>query len=102
VSQFFCPHIDIRPYFVRELVKAEHVKLIPLRTQKTVAGTLMKSLPLPAFIARHKVMLGQVSLSLKFLGAWHTCIFAYNYPGIQICTHAFYLNYMKKNLGVIF
>ena len=69
VRQFFCPHIDIRPYFVRELVKAKHVQRIPLRTQKMVADTLMKSLPLPAFIARHKVMLGQVSLSLKFLGA---------------------------------
>jgi len=68
VCQKFSRHIDIRRYFVRELVKAGIVKLIPLRTHKMVADALIKSLPSPAFIAHRKVMLGQVPFSVKFLG----------------------------------
>jgi len=45
VRQFFSRHIDIHRYFVRELVKAGFVKLIPLRTHKMVADALTKSLP---------------------------------------------------------
>ena len=48
VRRKFSRHIDVRRYFVRELVKAGLVKLIPLRTQKTVADALTKSLPAPA------------------------------------------------------
>ena len=50
VRRKFSRHIDIRRYFVRELVKAGFVKLIPLRTHKMVADALTKSLPAPAFI----------------------------------------------------
>ena len=66
----FSPDINIRQYFVSELVKAGIVKLIPLRKHKMVADALTKRLPAPAFIAHpsHKVMLGQVPFSLKFLG----------------------------------
>ena len=46
VRRKFSRHIDICRYFVRELVKAGFVKLIPLRTQKMVADALTKSLPL--------------------------------------------------------
>jgi len=45
VRRKFSRHIDIRCYFMRELVKAGFVKLIPLRTRKMVADALTKSLP---------------------------------------------------------
>ena len=60
--------IDIPSYFVRELVKAGFVQHIPLRTLKTVADALSKSLPSPAFIGHHRVMMGQTPFALKF---WH-------------------------------
>jgi len=67
VRRKFSRHIDIRRYFVRELVKANIVKLIPLRTHTMVADALTKSLPSPTFIAHRKVVLGQVPFS-KILG----------------------------------
>jgi len=79
VRRKFFRHIDICRYFVRELVKANIVKLIPLRTHKMVADALTESLPSPALIAHRKVLgqvpfslkfflLGQIPFSLKFLG----------------------------------
>jgi len=68
VRRKFSRHINIRQYFVRKLVKANIVKLIPLRTHKMVADALIKILPSPACIAHRKVMLRQVSFALKFLG----------------------------------
>jgi len=47
---------------VREHVKAGFVNLIPLRTHKMVANTLTKSLPSPAFISHHRIMMGQTPL----------------------------------------
>ena len=74
VRRKFSRHIDIRGYFVRELVKANIVKLIPLRTHKIVADALNKSMPSTAFIAHRKVMLGKVPFSLNFLGGCLTCM----------------------------
>ena len=67
VRRKFSRHIDIRRYFVRELVKAGFVKLIPLRTHKMVADALNKSLPSPTFIGHRRVMMGQTPFALKFL-----------------------------------
>jgi len=58
VRRKFSRHIDIRGYFVRKLVKAGFVKLIPLRTHKMVADALTKSLSSPAFIGYRRVMIG--------------------------------------------
>jgi len=74
LRQKFSRHIDIRRYFVRELVKANIVKRMPLRTHKMVADALTKSLPSPAFTAHRKVMLRQVPFSLKFVGGCLTCM----------------------------
>jgi len=67
VQRKFSRHIDIRRYFVRELVKTGSVKLIPLHTHKMVADALTKSLPSPAFIGHRRVMMGQTPFALKFL-----------------------------------
>ena len=67
VRRIFSRHIDIRRCFVRELVKAGFVKLIPLRTHKMVADALTKSLPSPAFIGHRRVMMGQTPFAVKFL-----------------------------------
>ena len=75
VCRKFSRHIDICRYFIRELVEAGIVKLIPLRTHKMVADALTKSLPSPAFIAHRKVILGHVSCTLKFLGSCRAYIF---------------------------
>jgi len=63
-------HIDIRRYFVRELVKAGFVKLIPLRTHKMVANALTKSLPSPAALEylvalQHRVALQNLALEYR-------------------------------------
>jgi len=67
VRREFSCHIDIRRYFVRELVQTGFLKLIPLRTQKIVADALPKSLPSPSFIGHLRVMMGQTPFTLKFL-----------------------------------
>jgi len=43
VCRKFSRNIDIRPYFIRELAKARIVKLIPIRTHKTVTDALTKT-----------------------------------------------------------
>jgi hypothetical protein len=58
VRRKYSRHIDIRRYFVRELVHAGVLKLIPLRTSKMVADALTKSLPFPAFSKHCAVMFG--------------------------------------------
>jgi hypothetical protein len=41
----FSRHIDICRYFVRDMVAADVLKLVPLRTHLMVADALTKSLP---------------------------------------------------------
>ena len=48
VRRKYSRHIDIRSYFVRDLVAQNVLKLIPLRTSLMVADGLTKSLPAPA------------------------------------------------------
>ena len=50
VRRKFSRHIDIRKYFVREIVLNGFLKLVPLRTHKMVADALTTSLPSPAFV----------------------------------------------------
>ncbi len=49
VRRKYSRHIDIRRYFVRDLVARQVLKLVPLRTNLMVADALTKSLPAPAF-----------------------------------------------------
>jgi len=67
VRRKFSRHIDICRYFVRELVKAGFVKLMPLYTHKMVADAITKSLSSPAFIGHRRVMMGQTPFVLKFV-----------------------------------
>ena len=55
--------IDIRRYFVRELVADGVVKLIPLRTHLMMADVLTKSLPTPAHAKHRAVMMGHAPFS---------------------------------------
>ena len=59
VPRKFSRHIDIRYYFVRDLVAQKVIKLIPLRTHKMVAARdqLTKSLPAPAHAKHRDVMI---------------------------------------------
>jgi len=66
-------HVDIRRYFVRGLVKAGFVKLIPWRTHKMVADALTKNLLSPVFIGHRRVMMGQTPFALKFLHS--SCVY---------------------------
>ena len=59
----FSRHIDIRRYFVRDMVAAGVLKLVPLRTHPMVADALTKSLPSPAHIKHRDIMLGHVPFS---------------------------------------
>jgi len=63
----FSLHIDIREYFVRELVLNGFLKLVPLRTHKMVADALNKSLSSPAFVGHRQMMTGHASFAARLL-----------------------------------
>ena len=67
VRRKFSRHIDIRRYFVRELVGNKTLRLVPLRTHLMVADALTKSLPSPAHIKHRDVMLGRVPFAARSL-----------------------------------
>ncbi len=63
VRRKFSRHIDIRRHFVRDMVAAGVIKLVPLRTHLMVADALTKSFPSPAHIKHREIMLGHVPFS---------------------------------------
>jgi len=65
VRRKFSGHIDIRKYYVRELVLNGFFKLAPLRTHKMVADALTKSLPSPAFVGHRQIMTGLASSAAR-------------------------------------
>ena len=65
VRQKFSFHIDICKYYVRELVLAGFLKLVPVRMQKMIADVLTKSLPSLAFIGHRQIMTGHASFAAK-------------------------------------
>ena len=67
VRRKFSRHIDIRYYFVRDLVAHQVMKLVPLRTHKMVADQLTKSLPAPALVKHRDVMIGRVPFCARSL-----------------------------------
>jgi len=67
VRQKFSCHIDICMYYVRELVLAGFLKLVPLRTHKMVADALTKSLLSLAFIRHRQIMTGHASFAARLL-----------------------------------
>ena len=67
VRRKFSRHIDIRYYFVRDLVAQKVIKLIPLRTHKMVADQLTKSLPAPAHAKHRDVMIGRAPFCARSL-----------------------------------
>jgi len=67
VHRKFSRQIDIRKYYVREIVLNGFLKLVPLRTHKKVADTLTKILPSPAFVGHCQIMTGHVSFAAILL-----------------------------------
>ena len=63
VRRKFSRHIDIRRYFVRDLVAHKILTLVPLRTHFMVADALTKSLPAPAHHKHRDVMIGNTPIS---------------------------------------
>ena len=62
---------DIKQYFVRELVLAGVLKLVPVRTHKMVADALTQSLPSrsTAFVGHRQIMAGHFSFATRLLHA---------------------------------
>ena len=60
-------HIDVRKYFVRDLVDDKVLKLIHCKTNEMVADALTKSLPYPSFSLHRKKMTGIVQANSLFL-----------------------------------
>ena len=58
VRRKYSRHIDIRRYFVKELVLSGVLRLVALRTHLMFADALTKSLPGPAHIQHRGVMFG--------------------------------------------
>ena len=71
IRRKYSRHIDIRRYFVRDLVAQNVLKLIPLRTSLMVADALTKSLPAPAHAKHRNVMIGRVPFSVCTLRPSH-------------------------------
>jgi len=67
--KLYC-HIDIKQYFVRELVLGGFLKLVPLRTHKMVADALTKSLPSLAFVGHRQIMTGHVPFATRLLSCF--------------------------------
>jgi hypothetical protein len=60
-------HIDVRKYFVRDLVDDKVLKLIHCKTNEMVADALTKSLPYPSFSLHREKMTGIVQANSLFL-----------------------------------
>jgi hypothetical protein len=71
IRRKYSRHIDIRSYFVRDLVAQNVLKLIPLRTSLMVADAVTKSLPAPAHAKHRNVMIGRVPFSVRTLRPSH-------------------------------
>jgi hypothetical protein len=71
VRRKYSRHIDIRRYFVRDLVAQNVLKLIPLRTSLMVADALTKSLPAPAHAKHRDTMICRVPFSIRTLRPSH-------------------------------
>ena len=71
VRRKYSRQIDIRRYFVRDLVAQNVLKLIPLRTSLMVADAITKSLPAPAHAKHCDVMIGRVPFSVRTLCSSH-------------------------------
>ena len=54
-------HIDVRKYYVRELVEETLIKLMPCGTKEMTTDALTKNLPYPAFRTRRNTMLNATS-----------------------------------------
>jgi len=67
VRRKYLRHIDIRRYFVRDLVSMQVRKLVPLRTNLMVADALTKSLSAPAHAKHRNVMIGRVPFCVRTL-----------------------------------
>ena len=67
VRRKFSRHIDIRKYYVRELVLDGFLKLVPLRTHKMVADALTKSLLCPTFVGHRQIMTGHAPFAARLL-----------------------------------
>ena len=65
VRRKYSRHIDIRRYFVRELVADGVLRLIPLRTHLMMADALTKSQPTPAHAKHRAVMMGHAPFSAR-------------------------------------
>ena len=66
VRRKFSRHIDIRRYFVRDMVAASVIKLVPLRTHLMVADALTKSF-LPQHTSSTGTLCWAMFLSLLLL-----------------------------------
>jgi len=71
IRRKYSRHIDIRSYFVLDLVAQNVLKLIPLRTSLMVADAVTKSLPAPAHAKHRNVMIGRVPFSVRTLRPSH-------------------------------
>ena len=67
VRRKYSRHIDIRRYFVRDMVAQQVLKLVPLRNNLMVADALTKSLPAPAHAKHRDVMIGRVPFCARTL-----------------------------------
>eukprot|EP00961_Rhodomonas_salina_P276828 3740727-Rhodomonas_salina.1 len=58
VNQKFTRHIDVRRYFVQDMVRDGLMTLVKCAGTNNVADALTKSLPSPSFLLHHPVLTG--------------------------------------------
>jgi len=95
VRRKFSRHIDIRRYFVRELVKAGIVKFTPLCTHKMVADALTKSLPSSA-----SGLVAGVSQQASIYASTYLPTYLPMYPFIYVSTSIYLPIYASIHLSI--
>ncbi len=84
VRRKYLRHIDIRRYFVRDLVAQQVLKLVPLRTNLMVADPLTKSLHAPAHSKHRDVMIGRIPFCARTLRP-ATCVVGGRSTTLLLC-----------------
>ena len=81
VRRKYSRHVDIRRYFICDLVAQLVIKLVPLRTNLMVADALSKSLPAPAHAKHRDVMIGRVPFCVRTLRSSNCVVGGYILAG---------------------
>eukprot|EP00961_Rhodomonas_salina_P094400 1270257-Rhodomonas_salina.1 len=83
VNRKFTRHIDVRRYFVRDLVRDHVLTLVKCAGTHNVADALTKSLPGPSWLLHRPFLTGTRQEYQAFL-----CTLGFTIPGVMVASAA--------------